>query len=562
MFVKSGWRTYKGKRYYHHHLAESYRDPENGGVRTRRLLNVSVLPPHAIEGLKQSLRSGKAPFGVDSVQVQTGDVLRGAGLVAITWAWQREGMPQVLAGLTEAERKSTLAMVAQRILQPGSKLSLKEDFASTVLAQSISHKRLDEDELYRVMDVLHEQFYTIQQRLRARRRATPVLCLYDITSTYFEGTKAEDGKYGHSRDKRWDRHQIVIGLVCDEEGVPLAIEVWPGNTADRSTVAERITALKGRFGIEHAIFVGDAGMYSEANIEKLEKFGFDYIMATEWHTQRQQLEALTPGQLELFDQRGVAEWEDDRARYVGCVSELKQARAARRREQGMQRAREKLTALANSAARRRRYSWVRLREKADDIVEDAGVAGLWDVTIAFAPGEEGPPEKRQRLCLSLEPNKEAIARCAALEGKYVLRTSLPAAGYPPTMVDRQYRHLQLAERAFRHIKSYLKLRPIFHYLRRRIRAHVLICFLGYYLVKRMELELRAAGETSEVERLLRHWDNLCLVQHRVQVGDYVREQWQWSLGENGQGIQAQLQTLGWWHAIDTHRRRLEKGLAA
>jgi transposase len=167
--------------------------------------------------------------------------------------------------------------------------------------------------LYRVMDVLHEQFYSIQERLRSRRRAAPVLCLYDITSTYFEGTEAEDGDYGHSRDKRWDRYQIVIGLVCDEEGVPLAIEVWPGNTADRSTVADRITALKKRFGIEYAIFVGDAGMYSGANIEKLEKSGFDYILATEWHTQRQQLEALKPWQLELFDQQGVAEWEDDSA---------------------------------------------------------------------------------------------------------------------------------------------------------------------------------------------------------------------------------------------------------
>lgn len=561
MFVKRGWRTYKGKRYYHHHLAESYRDPKNGGVRTRRLLNVSMLPPHAIEALRESLRTGKALLGVDSVQVQTGDVLRGAGLVALNWVWQREGMPEVLAGLTEAERQSTLAMVAQRILQPGSKLSLKEEFAGTVLAQSLSHKRLDEDELYRVMDVLHEHFYTIQERLRARRQATPVLCLYDITSTYFEGTEAEDGKYGHSRDKRWDRHQVVIGLVCDEEGVPLAIEVWPGNTADRKTVADRVTTLKKRFGIEHAIFVGDAGMYSAANIEKVEKFGFDYILATEWHTQRHQLVTLTPAQLELFDQRGVAEWEDDRVRYVGCISELKQARAAHRRQQGMQKSREKLTALANSATRRR-YSWVRLREKVDDIVKDAGVAGLWDVTIAFAEGEKGTPEKKQRLNLSFEPNQEAITRCAALEGKYVLSTSLPAAGYPPEMVDKQYRHLQLAERAFRHIKSYLKLRPIYHYLRRRIRAHVLICFLGYYLVKRMELELRAAGETNEVERLLRHWDNLHLVHHRVQIGEYTREQWQWSLGENGQGIQAQLQTLGWWRAIDGYRRKLEKGLAA
>jgi len=560
MFVKSGWRIYKGRRYYHHHVAESYR--QNGKVRTRRLLNVSVLPPHAIEALRQSLRTGKALVGVDGVQVQTGDALRGAGLMAIMRAWQREGMPQVLAGLTAAEQVSTLAMVAQRILRPGSKLSLKEQFASTVLAQAVSRKRLDEDELYRVMDVLHEQFYTIQERLRSRCRAAPVLCLYDITSTYFEGTEAEDGDYGHSRDKRWDRYQIVIGLVCDEEGVPLAIEVWPGNTADRSTVAERITALKKRFGIKYAIFVGDAGMYSGANIEKLEKSGFDYILATEWHTQRQQLEALEPWQLDLFDQHGVAEWEDDGARYVGCVSELKKARAARRRETGMCQAWEKLTALADSAARRRCYSWARLREKVNDVLEDAGVAELWDVQIAFAPGEEGSPEEKRRLSLRFCPNKEAVARRVSLEGKYVLRTSLATVEYPPEVVDQQYRRLQHAERAFRHIKSYLKLRPVFHYRRRRIRAHVLICFLSFYLVKRMELELRAAGETREVECLLRRWDDLCLVQHRLQVGDYVRQEWQWTLGKNGQGVQAQLQSLGWWHAIDVCRRRLVKGLAA
>ncbi|MFW0860417.1 MAG: IS1634 family transposase [Dehalococcoidia bacterium] len=554
MFVKSGWRKYKGKIYYHYHVAESYRD--NGRVRTRRLVNISSLPQHAIEAIRESLRAGKALIGVDKVKVRTGDALRGAGLLAIAKAWQQEGLHRVLAALTGAEQQSTLAMVAQRIIKPGSKLSLKEQFADTVLAQIFSRKRLDEDELYRVMDKLHEQFYSIQERLRARRQAAPVLCLYDITSTYFEGTKAEDGEYGYSRDKRWDRHQIVIGLVCDEEGVPLAIEVWPGNTADRSTVAERVTSLKKQFNIEKAIFVGDAGMYSEANIEKLEKNGFDYILATEWHTQRQQLEALKPCQLQLFDQQGVAEWNDDTARYVGCVSELKKARAARRREEGMQKARENLMTLASTSARGRYYSWVRLREKVNDVLEAAKVEGLWEVEIAFAPIEKGSPEEKRRLCLSFWPNDDAIARRAALEGKYVLRTSLTSAQYPPEEVDRQYRRLQLAERAFRHIKSYLKVRPIFHYLRRRIRAHVLICFLGFYLVKRMELGLRAAGETRDVEPLLQYWDKLCLVQHRVQVEEYVREDWQWSLGEIGQGIQAQIQALGWWQAIDAYRRRL------
>lgn len=558
MFVKTGWRKYKGKVYYHHHLAESYR--ENGKVRTRHLVNLSALPQHAIEAVRESLHAGKALIGIDKVKVHTGDTLRGAGLLAIAKRWEQEGMPRVLAELTVAEQQSTLAMVAQRILKPGSKLSLKEQFIDTVLARIFSDKRLDEDELYRVMDKLNEQFYSIQERLRARRPAAPVLCLYDITSIYFEGTKAEDGEYGYPRDKRWDRHQIVIGLICDEEGVPLAIEVWPGNTADRSTVATRVTSLKERFNIKRAIFVGDAGMYSEANIGKLEANGFDYILATEWHTQRQQLETLAPLQLKLFDQQGVAEWGDGKARYVGCVSEAMKERAARRREKGMQEAGENLKALAGTAARGRYYSWVRLREKVNDILKAAGVEGLWQDEIAFAPGEEGSQEEKRRLRLCFWPDKKAISRRTALEGKYVLRTSLPSAQYPPEEVDRQYRRLQLAERAFRHIKSYLKLRPIFHYLRRRIRAHVLICFLGFYVVKRMELELRAKGETREVERMLDQWDKLHLVQHRVQVEEHVREEWQWSRGEIGQGIEAEVRAIGWWQAIDAYRRRLEKAL--
>ena len=128
-------------------------------------------------------------------------------------------------------------------------------------------------------------------------------------------------------------------------------------------------------------------------------------------------------------------------------------------------------------------------------------------------------------------------------------------------MDAHYRRLQQAERAFRHIKSYLKIRPVYHYLRRRVRAHVLICFLGFYLVKRMESELRAAGETQEVELVLRHWDELVLVQQEVRLGEYIRREWQWSLGNLGQQVQANMQALGWWRRVDGYCRRLVKSLA-
>jgi transposase len=155
------------------------------------------------------------------------------------------------------------------------------------------------------MDVLHENFYGVQETLRGKQAKAPLLVPYDISSTYFEGTGAEEGEYGYS-NKRWDRYQIVIGLVCDEEGVPLAVEVWPGNTHDHNTVKERVKVLKERFGIQRAVFVGDAGMYAEETREILES-GFDYILKPGWHRQREQLEKRVPLQPELFD-RGVVEW--------------------------------------------------------------------------------------------------------------------------------------------------------------------------------------------------------------------------------------------------------------
>jgi transposase len=561
LFIKTSWGHYKGKRYPQYHLAESYRDPETGRPRHRLLINLTKLPPHALEAVRQALRTGQVPAS-GPVQVKAGDKLRGAGVLAIWSAWKRYGMDEVLAGLTRAERASVLAMVVQRIVEPGSKLSLKERLQDTVLARHFAPKRLDEDELYRVMDRLHAEFYQVQQRLWEREGAAPVLCLYDITSTYFEGRKAEDGEYGYSRDKRWDRYQIVIGLVLNQDGVPLAVEVWPGATADRTTVVDRVKALKERFGITRAVFVGDGGMYSEANVAALEEAGFDYILGVDWQRERVLLEEHTPQQFEVFDRVGVVEWEKDGVRYVGCVSEARRQRAAERREAGMQKAREKLEQLARVAAGRRIYRWTRLRAKAEQILKEAGVAGLWRVEIS--PLEAGPvdPEQKAKLRLHFEVDQEALRRRMAVEGKYLLQTSLPAERCSARDVDQCYRSLQKVERAFRHIKSFLEIRPVYHWRRRRIRAHVLICFLAYYLVRKMELELRAQGEVREVERILRNWDQLELVEIRVEVGDVHRREWQWSLGKLGTEIQSEIQRLGWWSEVDAQARSLRTTLAS
>ena len=555
MFVKKSWNTKEKKRYVQHHIVESYRDPESGTNKHRYLLNISSLPQHVIDAIDQSFKQGKTMTGPE-VSIKTGDCLRGAGFLAVHRMWKQEKMDRALMGLTPEGKKSVELMVCQRIFQPGSKLSLQDTMRDTLFREVWAKNRFDEDVLYEVMDVLHENFYAIQEALRGKMENGPVLLLYDITSTYFEGTKAEEGEYGHSRDKRWDRYQIVIGLVCSGDGLPLAIEVWPGNTTDKTTVTGRIRVLKERFGIENAIFVGDAGMYTEANVEEILTAGFEYILKPEWHTQKQQLEKQLPMQQELFD-HGSVEWMEDGVRYVGYFSEPRKERARIQGEEGMQEAEAELNRLAHIAAKGSYYSWTRLREKVNDLLESCGVKGLY--TVDIRPLDSGKdPEQKACLVLRYELDTDALALRVATDGMYIVQTSLKKDDYSADQIEEAYKKLQVVERAFRHIKSFLEIRPIYHYKKRRVRAHVLICFLAFYLVKRVELECRSCGITEEVTPLLRDWNKLQLVSFTVTAGQHTRAEWQWSLGPIGEGIKAQIDRLGWWRSIDRYRHSLSK----
>ncbi len=555
MFVKRSWNTKEKNPHYQHHIVESYRDPKTGTSKHKYLINISQLPMHVIDAIALSLKQGETVTG-PKVNIDVGDSLRGAGVLAIHRMWKKTNMDRTLKGLTDEQKKSVQLMVTQRILQPGSKLSLQSTLRDTIFKEAWSNKRFDEDELYDVMDELHKNFYTIQESLRKNTDDQPVMLLYDITSTYFEGTKAEEGEYGYSRDKRWDRYQIVIGLVCTEEGLPLAIEVWPGNTTDKTTVIERVNTLKERFGITKAIFVGDGGMYTEANIEEIVANGFDYILKPEWHTQKKQLEKQLPLQKSLFESNGV-EWIEDGVRYVGYYSLPRKERSARQREEGMRRAENELQKLSHTAAKGRYYSWTRLREKINEILKCCGVTELFKAHIESLEADANP-EQKARLELAFEKDPNAIAMQEAIDGMYILETSLDSEKYSPEYIEASYKKLQGVERAFRNIKSFLGIRPVYHYKRRRVRAHVLICFLGYYLLKMIELECRRHDITQEIAPLLRDWDKLQLVSLSITTGEHSCSEWQWSLGEIGEGIKEQIESVGWWKSIDRYRRSLLK----
>jgi len=556
MFVKRSWNTKEKKRHMQHHIVQSYRERGTGKTKHKYLINISMLPQHVIDAIDRAFKNGP---NIDdlNVDVKIGDTFRGAGLLAIHRMWKKAKIDGALRGLSDPEKKSVELMVIQRILEPGSKLSIKIGMRDTILKKIWSKNRFDEDELYLTMDSLNENFYEIQKALRRQNtHEEPVMLLYDITSTYFEGTKAEGAEYGYSRDKRWDRHQIVIGLVCTGDGLPLALEVWDGSTTDKTTVADRIRVLKEHFKINKAIFVGDAGMYTEANIDEIIKSGFDYIIKPEWHIQKEQLAKQRSFQRELID-RGVVEWTDSGIRYIGYFSEARQYRSKTQRENGLDKAANILKNLSATAARGRYYSWTRLKEKANDILEYCKVKGLVKINIEPIV-EVDNPEKRSLFSLKYELDEPAIDFQKSIDGMYIIQTSLASGSYPPEKIEEVYKSLQLVERAFRNIKTFLSIRPIYHYRKRRIRAHVFICFLAYYIVKKLEIELRDNKINQEVVPLLRDWDKLKVVEITLTAGESVKKDFHWSLGEIGEDIKLQFEKLGWWKSLDSYLRSLRK----
>jgi transposase len=555
MFVKSNKNERNGKVWYTHHIVHSYRD-ENGDPRHEYIANLTGLPEDVIERIRPAVKGETPPCDFDEISVRQGDCLRGAGQMAIWRAWRKTGMQKALAGLSEARRRSVFAMTCARITDPCSKLALKQECADTFWARRFPANRLDEDELYEVLDQVAENFYPIQERLADGREEAPVLLLYDTTSTYFEGQQAEGGEYGLSKDRRWDRYQIIVALVCDGEGCPLAVEVWPGNTQDATTVQAQIQMLRERFGIQRGIFVADGGMYSEANLDYVTEQGLDYIVGLEWHKKRELLEGLSSGQQDLFAEEGVYEWEEGGVRYVGCYSERQQHRDSTRRAEAMQVAEEELSHLRRTAAKGRYYSRAKLVEKVMGLLDSKGLRALWNVTVEPLEGQREAAQQGEKVLLDLQfsRNDVEIKRREALEGRYVVATTVEEERMDPEQVLGSYKGLQRVERGFRHMKSFLRIRPIYHRLRRRIRAHVLICFLAYYLTWWMGQELRREGIPTEVETLIRRWDQLLLSETTVEAGEHSRRQWQWSLGERGQQIKQQIQEAGIWKSIDTYKR--------
>jgi hypothetical protein len=472
-------------------LREAWR--EGGKVKNRTLANLSHWPPAQIEALRQVLKGNTK---LNSQLQGAFEIVRSRphGHVAAVLAMMRQlQLDQLLQD--EPQRVRVLALIAQRVLQPASKLAtaraLRSATAHSTLGEELGVETVDEDHLYEALDWLLPQQPAIEAALARRHLGEGTLVLYDVSSTYFEGHCCPLARYGHSRDERRGNPQIVFGMLADAEGCPVAVEVFEGNTADPKTVAVQIAKLRERFALKEVVLVGDRGMLTQARIEQ----ELRPVAGLEWITalrsgQIQKLVSDGALQLSLFDQTNLAEIthpDYPGERLVVCRNPLLAEERARKREDMLAAAEKKLEVIA--AATRRPQRPLREPERINYRIGAAlgptkmGKYFHWEIT---ATG------------LSFERDPERIARDAALDGIYVLRTSLKPERLDAAETVRSYKRLAQVERAFRVLKSLaLEIRPIHHRLADRVRAHVLVCLLAYYVEWHMRRALAPLLFTDE-----------------------------------------------------------------
>lgn len=449
-------------------LRESYR--EGSKVRKRTLANLSRLAPAQIEAIRSALAGEVMQPASQSLQIVAS---RCHGHVqAVALAMRRTALASVLASKPSRQRDLVLAMVAARLVAPHTKLATVRWWHTTTLAQDFGVADASEDDLYAAMDWLLERQDAIQKKLAARHLSAGGLVLYDLSSSYFEGTHCPLAKLGHNRDGKKGLLQVNYGLLTDQRGCPVAVSVHEGNVADSATLLPQVQRVREQFGIERLVMVGDRGMIGHATIEELRKLdAVDWITALKSPSMRT---LLDEGQLQLglFDERNLLELSSPQypgERLVACRNpELAKLRAHKRLE--LLAATEKnLLAIQVRVQAGRLQGADEIGLRVGKVINQYKVAKHFELAITEAS-------------FTFTRKHEAIAAEAALDGIYIIRTSVDAQRMGAGDCVRNYKALANVERAFRSLKTVdLKVRPIHHRTADRVRAHILLCMLAYYV---------------------------------------------------------------------------------
>jgi transposase len=467
-------------------LRESYR--QDGKVKTRTLANLSHLPSRQIEALRLALAGSLPTAGSplpDSFRISRS--LPHGHVAAVLGCLRQLQLDSILDPLPSRQRDLVIAMIVARILDPASKLATARGLHSDTLQHSLGEvlqlDSADETELYQAMDWLLPRQPRIERKLAQRQLRNGGLVLYDLTSTYFEGRHCPLGKLGHSRDDKSGKPQIVFGLLTNAQGCPVAVEVFAGNTADPKTVAAQVDKLRQRFGLSDVVLVGDRGMITSARIREdlPASHGIQWISAL----RANQIRKLAAGgqlQMSLFDKTDLAEIahpDFPGERLIACFNPLLAEERSRKRPALLAATEQQLEKIVAATQRPRRP----LRGKQNIALRVGKILNRYKMGKHFQWRIEENSFHYERKTASIEREEK-------LDGIYVIRTSVNKEALSPQQVVASYKSLSGVERAFRSLKTVdLRVRPIHHRLPDRVRAHILLCMLAYYVEWHMRQRL-------------------------------------------------------------------------
>jgi transposase len=457
-------------------LRESWR--EGGKTRKRTVANLSHWPKEKVDTLRAALKGGLVVSDLKSSFVTLKSLPHGH-VAAVLGMIRKLGLERLLAPQRCRERDLVLALIAGRIIAPGSKLALARGLGveaqTTSLSQQLDLEGTDEDELYAAMDWLLERQPAIEAKLVERHLSDGCLVFYDVTSAHFEGRHCPLTALGFPHGGPKGKPQINFGVLCDEEGRPVAVEVFEGNVGDPTTFTAQVSKMRERFGLDRVVYVGDRGMITSARIREdlWQEQGIDWITALRAE-QIQKLVRQGAFQPSLFDEKYLAEITSDEypgERLVVCRNPLLARERNRKRQELLEATEQELEQIVQATKREQRP----LRGKDKIGVRVGKVLGRFKVGKHFKTAIT-------ETSFSYERNLDKITEETALDGFYVIRTSICQERMDSEAVVGSYKRLSRVEQAFRMMKSIdLKVRPVYHHLEKRVRAHVLLCTLAYYV---------------------------------------------------------------------------------
>jgi Transposase DDE domain len=463
-------------------LRESYR--EAGKVKNRTLANLSSWPEAKVDALSRVLKGQPRAAALDGAFEITRSLPHGH-VAAVLGTLRDLGLEELIDPAPSRQRDLVTAMAVAQVIAPGSKLAiargLRDATAASSLGEVLGLGSCDEDDLYAAMDWLQARQEQIQDALAARHLAGGTLVLYDVSSAAFEGRTCPLGAIGHPKDGVRGRLQIVYGLLTSKEGIPVAIEVFAGNTGDPKTVASQVDKVKDRFGISQVVLVGDRGMLTAARLrEDVRPAGLDWITALR-APQVKKLVRDGDLQLTLFDTQDLAEITSPDfpgERLVACMNPFLEAERARKRESLLAATEADLGKIAAACARVRAplRGQDKIAVRVDRVLNRRKVGKHFTIDI----GEDR---------FSYHRNQDSITAEAALDGIYVLRTSVEPGNLDSGEIVSSYKALDQVERAFRAFNTDLDIRPIRHRTEDRVRAHVFLRMLSYYITWHMHARL-------------------------------------------------------------------------